>query len=268
LTIARIKQEVEGLYVGRYGITSPSEIDIEAIAFDRSATVLQGKLTGCEAMIIGAGDKAIITVNETSSPQRQRFSIGHELGHWFKDRGQVGNLCSKHDMDSPSGTGKQREVIANEYASELLLPSYLLTPILQNRPFNQSLLSEVVSLFDVSFMAALRRVIGSQHHMGFFAIYDSKGKRRLFKANKSLPYEFLPPQLAPRHSRVHELIHNGKESGYGLTDGEVWCKRDLTDLGIVHENAFHYHGDNFITLVWWENDKPIWQFIEKYEMNE
>jgi len=62
LTIARIKQHVESLYIDRYGITSPTEIDIEAIAFDRSATVLQGQLTGCEAMIIGAGDKATITV--------------------------------------------------------------------------------------------------------------------------------------------------------------------------------------------------------------
>jgi hypothetical protein len=268
LTIARIKQHVESLYVDRYGITSPTEIDIEAIAFDCSAIVLHGELTGCEAMIIGAGDKATITVNEKSSPQRQRFSIGHELGHWFKHRGKVGNLCSKHDMDSPSGSGKQREVIANEYASELLLPSYLLNPILHDRPLDQSLLSDVVNIFDVSFMAALRRVIGSQHHMGFFALYDRRGMRRLFMANKSLPYEFLPPQQAPEHSRIHELIHKGKESGYGLTDGEVWCKRDLTDLGVVHENAFHYHGDSFITLVWWENDEPIWQFVEKYELGE
>ncbi|HAW77650.1 MAG TPA: hypothetical protein DCW74_18185 [Alteromonas australica] len=268
MTIPRIKHYVENLYVDRYAITSPTEIDIEAIAFDRSATVLEGKLTGCEAMIIGAGDKATITVNEQSSPQRQRFSIGHELGHWFKDRGKVGNLCSKHDMDSPSGSGKQREVIANEYASELLLPTYLLTPILQKRPLDQSLLSEVVNLFDVSFMAALRRVIDSQYHMGFFAMYDSRGKRRLFKANKSLPYEFLPPQIAPEHSRVYELIHNGKESGYGLTDGEVWCKRDLTGLGVVHENAFHYHDDIYITLVWWEDDEPIWQFIQKEEIGE
>ena len=268
MTIARIKQHVESLYIDRYGITSPTEIDIEAIAFDRSATVLQGQLTGCEAMIIGAGDKATITVNEKSSPQRQRFSIGHELGHWFKDRGKVGNLCSKHDMDSPSGAGKSREVIANEYASELLLPTYLLKPVLQDRPLDQSLLSEVVSAFDVSFMAALRRVIGSQHHMGFFAMYDSKGRRRLFKANESLRYEFLPPQLAPEHSRTYELIHNGKKSGYGLTDGEVWCRRDLTDLGVVHENAFHYHDDIFITLVWWEDDEPIWQFIQKGEIGE
>ena len=131
MTIARIKQHVERLYVDRYGITSPTEIDIEAIAFDCSAIVLHGELTGCEAMIIGAGDKATITVNEKSSPQRQRFSIGHELGHWFKDRGKVGNLCSKHDMDSPSGLGKQREVIANEYYCPLTYSTpYCMTGLL------------------------------------------------------------------------------------------------------------------------------------------
>ena len=41
-------------------------------------------LTGCEANIIGRGDKAIITINSKSIPGRQRFSAGHELGHWMR----------------------------------------------------------------------------------------------------------------------------------------------------------------------------------------
>jgi hypothetical protein len=76
------------------GITEPEDIDIEAIAFACGATILKEPLTGCEANIIGRGDKAIITVNSKSIPGRQRFSAGHELGHWMKDRGESAFGCS------------------------------------------------------------------------------------------------------------------------------------------------------------------------------
>ena len=268
MTIKRIELEVQSLYIDRYAITESSEIDIEAIAFDLEAMVQRRPLTGCEAMIIGAGDKAIITINESSHPQRQRFSIGHELGHWFKDRGKVGNLCSKQDMENPSGIKRHREVIANEYASQLLVPTYLLKPIMQDRALDQALLNDVMTLFDISFMAALRRVLGSLHHMGFFAMYDSDGNRKLFKANDTLPREFLPPRQTPVGSRIYELIHYGRESGYGLVDGDVWCRVDRANLSVVHENAFHYHNGCYITLIWWENEEPIWQLLEEKDMGE
>ncbi len=86
------KKDIEKLYLDELGITDPSEIDIEAIAFYKGATVKRRPLKGCEARIIGHGDKAIITVSTTSIPERYRFSIGHELGHWFKHRGNIGNL--------------------------------------------------------------------------------------------------------------------------------------------------------------------------------
>ena len=59
------------------GIAEPDDIDIEAIAWECGATILYEPLTGCEANIIGSGDKAIITVNSKAIPARKRFSSGH-----------------------------------------------------------------------------------------------------------------------------------------------------------------------------------------------
>ena len=71
------------------GITSPDEIDIEAIAFHCGATIRYRPLTGCAARIVGNGNKAIITVDSNSIRARQRFSAGHELGHWMHDRAKA-----------------------------------------------------------------------------------------------------------------------------------------------------------------------------------
>src|SRR5437867_9520652 len=75
------------------GIENPEDIDVEAIAQYCGATVVYEDLGGCEARILGYGDRAIIAVNESSPRVRQRFSVGHELGHWMNDRGRASFAC-------------------------------------------------------------------------------------------------------------------------------------------------------------------------------
>ena len=265
MTIKAIKDFVESLYIDEFAITEAKEIDIEAIAFEQHAIVLEKPLSGCEAMIIGAGDKATITVNSTSEKPRKRFSVGHELGHWFKDRGKVGNLCSHNDMENPTGASKNRENIANSYASELLVPTYLLKSHLTGSRLDLDLISFVKSTFETSFMMTMRRIITSDHHMGHFVIYYKDGKRRLFHKNSSLPGCFYPPNTVPEGSKIYDLVVNGINSGPGEVDGSVWCREGWADDATVYEHAFHYHDNQFISLVWWEDEEPIWHFMSKKE---
>ena len=72
-----------------YGIVAPGQIDLEVIAFDQGVSVKRRPLTGCEARILGRGDRAIITVDNRQSKTRQRFSTAHELGHWHHHRGKT-----------------------------------------------------------------------------------------------------------------------------------------------------------------------------------
>jgi Domain of unknown function (DUF955). len=81
------------LRLGELGITEPRHIDIETIAEFCGATVVYDFLEGCEARLIGYKDKAIITANCRAARERQRFSAGHEFGHWMLDRGRVAFTC-------------------------------------------------------------------------------------------------------------------------------------------------------------------------------
>lgn len=71
------------------GITAPEDIDIEAIAQHCQATIIYQPLHGSSARILGFKDRAIITVDSRARRERQRFSAGHELGHWMQDRGKL-----------------------------------------------------------------------------------------------------------------------------------------------------------------------------------
>src|SRR4051812_25410028 len=81
------------------GITEPGEIDLDAIAQYVGATVTRERLVGAEARIVGLDDQAVITVNKDSLPTRQRFSIGHELGHWMNDRGRIDMSCGADNQE-------------------------------------------------------------------------------------------------------------------------------------------------------------------------
>ena len=95
------------------------------------------------------------------------------------------------------------------------------------------------------------------------ACYKQSGTRRYFEKNSQLPVPFFPPKTMPHGSAIERLIHGEPLSGPLQIDGEIWCKDDaLVRNATVYEHAFHYHEDEFITLVWWQDEEPIWQFIE------
>lgn len=102
------------------GITAPEEIDLEAVAFHCGVTVVDGDLLGCEARLVGAGERGFITVKREGNPQRRRFSIGHELGHWRHDHGSANFRCGKQDFQTwlfvPRAKGRS---ITLDTASEL-----------------------------------------------------------------------------------------------------------------------------------------------------
>ena len=88
------------------GITEPDELDLAVIAQHCRATILYKPLEGCAARIAGNEDRAIITVDSNSPRERQRFSAGHELGHWMFDRGKVSLFPATRRFSYDSGPSR------------------------------------------------------------------------------------------------------------------------------------------------------------------
>jgi Zn-dependent peptidase ImmA (M78 family) len=112
------------------GIADPQEIDLDAIAWTQGAVVNYRPLDGCEARILGSARKAVISVNSRSPEHRRRFSLAHELGHWHHHRGWV-LFCGKDDIGNFANDALNPERHADIFASDLILPNYLLIPRIQ-----------------------------------------------------------------------------------------------------------------------------------------
>ena len=113
----------------RHGVVEPDHIDLDAIAAAEGVAVRYRPLSGCEARLVVVDDRGIISVrHDAANIGRQRFSLAHELAHWMRDRHSGGALCSSDDI-SPSDLGaRSKETEANAYASQLVLPDYLVAP--------------------------------------------------------------------------------------------------------------------------------------------
>lgn len=143
------------------GITDPKEIDLEAIAWSRGALVEYRRLDRCDATIVGSARKAVIAVNSRSGPERRRFSIGHELGHWHHHRGRI-LFCGNKDVDNPEDGALNPERHADTFASDLILPNYLLHPRLKKiKRLTLTAAREVGEEFAASLTATLIKVVQS-----------------------------------------------------------------------------------------------------------
>jgi hypothetical protein len=180
----------------RFGITEPGEIDLEAVAWRMGARVRYRPLDRCEARIIGAGDRAVITVNARSSRRRKRFSIGHELGHWHHDRGRV-LFCAADDIGraAPDHLGPER--IADRFASRLLMPEYLLRPVAgAHKRITFEAVHAIGEVFDTSRTATAIRLVEGNYFIGCLVCHSPQG-RKWFTRSPDVPDRWFPARIWP-----------------------------------------------------------------------
>jgi len=178
-----------------YGVTKPSHIDLDAIANEKGAQVVYRPLDGCEARLLVREDLAIISVNSKSKDVRQRFSLAHELAHFICDRKVGSFLCAKEDIGPQDMKAKAVEASANTYASQLVLPTYLVDPWLQGRKNSLELASSLGNEFNSSLTAAAIKLIKRTTAPACLTCHNQSGMT-WHQRSSSFPSEFyLVPEL-------------------------------------------------------------------------
>lgn len=87
--------------------------------------------------------RRVIVVNDTGTRGRVRFSIAHELGHFFLGHGPVA-LSMLHSITRPT----YQESNANAFAAELLMPKIVL------QSYGILSVEQIIAICDVSYDAA------------------------------------------------------------------------------------------------------------------
>ena len=231
------------------GITEPEEIDLEAIAWTHNVRVKRRLLDGCEARIIGTIDAAIISVDSRVNPLRQRFSIAHELGHWKNDRG-CSFFCTSDDIGINIKSNKFAERMANQFAANLLLPHYLLMPILRkNTDFNWETIKDVANKFSTSLTATTIRIIESNEFPAIIVSYRGT-KRKWFKRAAQVPERWFPRDFLESESVAYKVISSKKtySDPYNVS-ADTWFDNQENDEYEIIEQTIRVADNEVLSII-------------------
>jgi len=96
----------------------------------------------------------VIGVNSLHHPKRQRFTMAHELGHYFLHRNQSNNIEDTVLFRDSSFGGGGIEYEANEFAADLLMPEEEFSRLVVER---KGVVADISEAFQVSSLAVTVR---------------------------------------------------------------------------------------------------------------
>lgn len=241
-------QRAEAL-ITQYGISEPNELEIEAIALDNGLTVEYQDLMGCEATLAGFRDRAIATIKPSTIRGRERFSIGHELGHWEMHRGRSFR-CRVDEPDQNLVSEQVLEVEADLFASHLLMPSQIFNPVVKslgNPGFRE--IERLSEQFQTSMLATSFRLASINKLPLILACYSSSGLR-WFRASADVPRRWFLKSALDEDSFAYDLIVHGKQqAGLRKQSGEVWFENDdADDYELLEHSMIHRNKDVLVVL--------------------
>lgn len=122
----------------------------EGVKVEADSGLSAGGLSG---EILPDGNSAIIRYNPADSEKRRRFTIAHELGHFSLGHGHAFRDPSRNFSMSYFDP---REVAANWFAAELLMPEIAVSVLVKQRRITS--IEELARLFNVSLAAMKYRL--------------------------------------------------------------------------------------------------------------
>jgi len=234
--------------VEELGISEPKDLDVEAIAYDSGVTVAYADLHGCDAMLVGLGNKAIATIRP-SIEERQRFSIAHELGHWSEHRGRS-FACRVDDIDANLETDNKLEREADQYAAHLLMPRRLFKPQLRaiSTPGFKHI-AEISQVFNTSTLATCLRLTELNAFPIVLASYGPNGLRWQ-QRSKDVPSRWWLRSQLHEDSFAYDLYQRGTScGGPRKQSADVWFDNDDAAAFEVTEECIPGHNRTVIVLL-------------------
>jgi hypothetical protein len=211
------------------GIDDAQEIDLEAIAWYVGCRVRYRRLDGCEARIVGAGARAIISVGIDVAPVRRRFSLGHELGHFICRSDAIGNQA--RDANDP-------ERVADGFAADLLLPAYIVQPLIARGGASAfTRIGELAAEFRTSTPATAIRYVDLSRQDLMLVCHPQHG-RRWYWPGPRIPDRWKPRLDLDTETYAHEVLTGKRERSHvARMPAQAWFNSAEAERYELHEET-------------------------------
>jgi Zn-dependent peptidase ImmA (M78 family) len=253
---AAAEQRAEELILA-LGITDPNDIDVEDIAMNQGALVLEGGLTGAEARLTASPKLSFIRVNSgIRETGRKRFGVAHEIGHLVlhRERSPL-EICTHSDIIL-FHSSNEKEIEANSFAAGLLMPRRMFEPPCRSSSPSLDLVGQLAEKFQVTATAACTRYIEFCPHRCCMVI-STRGKIRYHRRTADFGY-FLHPSEDVRPTSYAADLFAGESVRGGMRSvpAEAWLEGSSIDNSkrILEHSVSMPSYESVLTLLWIDKD--------------
>lgn len=243
-------------------IDSPGKLDLESIAGIDNLFIEERNLAGKEGELVLKDGLGVISIDsKIAEPGQKRFTIAHELGHYYNEavpgfrNGQSDFYFSCSGEDIRSIYNKNiNEVNANNFAAELLMPEEWFKKFTTGKKFDKKLLSETAGYFSTSLSATALRYAEAGNHPT--AVVMSKdGKVKWVKVNSYFPFKFI--RTGSEVSSLSYSFEFYKDKPIPdepeLILSDAWFAEDFKykkDYFLFEQNIPMYRYNAVLTILW------------------
>jgi hypothetical protein len=236
--------------INEFAIRDPQDIDVEAIAIDAGMEVRFRALDGCSATLIGVKNRAIATISPSGNRGRDRFSIGHELGHWSMHRGQS-FYCRAENFGNYSKADRSKEKQADEFAGRLLIPTMLVRPrIGKVRTLSFQEIRALAADFMTSDVAMAFRVTLLDGFPVILCCYSMKGREWHLQA-PMVPARWRLKETLDSDTFAHDILQGqNTPTGLGRQSADAWFENADADKHEIMEECVPYRTGQVLVLLY------------------
>lgn len=202
-----------------------------------------------------------IFYNAKVGPERQRFTVAHELGHFVLHRNAQHLFnCSKESIYSGTDGLAQVEREADDFASNLLMPGNLLRAKIERVEIDFRLLGKLAKEFGVSLEAMCIRFIKYTELRAILVYWDHGYMKYQWRSKSAIRTkaklrQSSEPQEPPRDSLAADDDIAQELDGVEMT-ASVWCPLEPSDICLREMKHTYREGNRVLSLLILESAAP------------
>lgn len=237
------------------GWIHPSDFTLDIVAESLGISIKELPIKGSEGRIILNGDHGIISINSNIDYQPSKnFIIAHEIGHFILHKDLI--VCSDtHKTLSEWHKKGPQEIEANEFASELLMPSNQYSLKVKGEKMSLKLIEDVSSYFNVSKLSAFLKYVSNGDYP-VMVIFMENGFVKWKNFSSDFPFRYLPHNSAiPAYTVAGDYFyHNSFETEQEKVDAIEWFPEDFNIKfkkdWKLWEQCYRVSGNGLVSCLW------------------
>ena len=202
-----------------------------------------------------------IFFNGKVSPERRRFTIAHELGHFILHRGQQQSFnCDKESVYSGIDTIRVIEREADDFASNLLMPGDLLRDWISNQRIDLRVLSGIAKRFQVSIEALCIRFIKFTTQRAILVYWDNGYVKYEWRSSSAVKTRAKirrsgDPAEPPSGTLAADASVTQEWDGMEMS-AAIWCPEEAQHMKLREFKHSYTTRDRVLTLLLLESAEP------------